>query len=174
MMLSFAGTKQIQFSATDVQRIGVISDTHNLLRPEAVEELQGVDLIIHAGDIGERRILEELETIAPVVAVRGNVDTAAWCAEIPLTQMIAVGDVRIYVIHNLKELNIDPPAEKLQAVISGHSHKPVTTDRENILFLNPGSAGRRRFKLPITLAKLEIKNSQIKAHIVDLEMRPNK
>ena len=158
------------FAAASIRTIGVISDTHNLLRQEAFRELEGPDLIIHAGDIGERRILEELEMIAPVIAVRGNVDCADWCDQIPLTQTVSVGEVKIYVIHNLKELDISSLEPEVKAVIIGHSHQPLIEIRDNCLFLNPGSAGRRRFKLPISLARIEINAGQVKAYIIELNV----
>lgn len=158
------------FSAASIKTIGVISDTHNLLRPEAIEALVDSDLIIHAGDIGERRILEELEMIAPVVAVRGNVDQEAWCRQIPLTSTITVGEVKLYVIHNLKELNASILEPEVKAVISGHSHKPWVENRKDILYLNPGSAGHRRFKLPISLAKIEINDGEVKAWLIELNV----
>ena len=148
--------------------LGIISDTHNLLRPEALEKLKGSDLIIHAGDIGERKILDELETLAPVVAVRGNVDRAEWCQALSLAQILTLGRVRIYVIHNLKELAIDLQKEQIQAVVSGHSHNPLIENRNGILFINPGSAGKRRFKLPITLATAEIIDQKVDARIIEL------
>lgn len=158
------------FSAASIKTIGVISDTHNLLRPEALRELEGSDLIIHAGDIGEQRILEELELIAPVVAVRGNVDCADWCCQVPITQTVSIGEIKILVIHNLKELDANTLQTEVKAVISGHSHKPRIENRKDILYLNPGSAGRRRFKLPISLAKIEIIDGQVKAHIIELNV----
>ena len=158
------------FAAASIRTIGVISDTHNLLRQEALRELEGSDLIIHAGDIGERRILEELEMIAPVIAVRGNVDCADWCDQIPLTQTVSVGEVKIYVIHNLKELDISLLDQEVKVVISGHSHKPLIETRNDCLYLNPGSAGRHRFKLPISLARIAINSGQVNAHIIELNV----
>jgi uncharacterized protein len=133
-------------------QIGVISDTHGLLRPEAIEALLGSDLILHAGDIGTPEILEELSTIAPVVAVRGNNDVGAWARTIPESETIAIENVSIHLLHIAKDLKLDPKTAGVQVVISGHSHKPSIEEREGILFLNPGSAGPRRFKLPVSIA----------------------
>lgn len=160
----------IVFPAAFIKTIGVISDTHNLLRSEALRELVGSDLVIHAGDIGEQRILEELELIAPVVVVRGNVDCGDWCRQIPITNIISVGEVKLYVIHNLKELNSDILEPDVKVIISGHSHNPRIEKREDILYLNPGSAGRRRFKLPISLAKIEINEGQVKPRLIELHV----
>ena len=149
--------------------LGIISDTHNLLRPEAVEKLNGSNLIIHAGDIGERKILDDLEAIAPVVAVRGNVDRAEWCRTLPLTQTLTLSEIKIYVIHNLKVLAIDLHDEDIQIVISGHSHKPLIENNNGVAFINPGSAGKKkRFKLLITLATLTITDGNIDARIIEL------
>src|SRR3954469_16659817 len=131
--------------------IGVISDTHGLLRPEALEALRGSELIIHAGDVGDPKILEELARLAPVRAIRGNVDTEPPLSKLPDTDVVEVGDVSIYVIHNVHDLDLNPPAAGFVAVISGHSHKPAIETRNGILYFNPGSAGPRRFKLPISV-----------------------
>lgn len=148
--------------------IGVISDTHNLLRSEAIEALHGSELIIHAGDVGNRNILAELEKIAPVVAVRGNVDSAEWCKVLPHTLTIAAGEIEILIIHNLRELKPSCLSEKTKVVVSGHSHKPLIARRDGVLYLNPGSAGRRRFKLPISLAKLKIEGAAVQTEIIEL------
>jgi putative phosphoesterase len=135
--------------------IGIISDTHGLMRPEALEALRGSDLIIHAGDVGNPEILDQLRAIAPVVAVRGNVDHGDWAMQLPMTAVAEAGPALIYVLHNIHDLDIDPAAAGFQMVVSGHSHKPGRTDRNGVIYLNPGSAGPRRFKLPITLARLD-------------------
>ena len=135
--------------------IGLISDTHGLMRPEALTKLQGCDLIIHAGDVGDPEILDQLRAIAPVVAVRGNVDHGDWAMKLPMTAVAEAGPALIYVLHNIHDLDIDPAAAGFQMVVSGHSHKPGRTDRNGVIYLNPGSAGPRRFKLPITLARLD-------------------
>jgi putative phosphoesterase len=151
-----------------VATIGVISDTHGLLRPEAVAALHASDLIIHAGDVGDPQILEQLRAIAPTRAVRGNVDTSAWALVLPLTEVVQVGDAHIYVIHNLSDLDLDPKAAGLAAVISGHTHRPHAEVRDDVLYLNPGSAGPRRFTLPIAVARLEVSGLRISHQIVEL------
>jgi hypothetical protein len=135
-------------------KIGIISDTHNLVRPEAIAALQGTELILHAGDIGTPEVLKALNELAPVVAIRGNNDTGTWAESIPEIQELEIANVSIYMLHNLKELNFDPSDRDIQVVISGHSHRPVVKEEKGVLYLNPGSAGRRRFKLPITVAVL--------------------
>jgi putative phosphoesterase len=153
---------------TLTHRIGVISDTHGLVRPEAVKALAGVDMIIHAGDIGKPEILEALRAIAPVVAVRGNNDTGDWAHGLPETEVVEVGHVALYVLHDVHALDLDPGAAGFGAVISGHSHQPSMTKRHGVLFLNPGSAGPRRFKLPISLAHLSIRGDALDAQLIDL------
>ena len=148
--------------------IGVISDTHGLVRPEALEALQGSDLILHAGDIGNPDVLDSLQKIAPVYAVRGNNDREAWAQEIPLTQKIDVRGQTFYVLHEIAQLDRDLNAAKLSAVIYGHSHKPLAENRSGVLFLNPGSAGRRRFKLPVAVARLYVNEKQLEHEIVEL------
>jgi putative phosphoesterase len=140
----------------DTVRIGLISDTHGLLRPEAVQALRGVTQILHAGDIGGPHILEQLAEIAPVIAVRGNNDQAEWADEIPTEAMVDTGGARLYVLHDLKELALDLKAAAVQVVISGHSHRPSITTDNGVLFVNPGSAGPRRFKLPVCVAFVDI------------------
>lgn len=149
-------------------KIGVISDTHGLVRPEAIAALQGTDLILHAGDIGSPSVLDALNDLAPVIAIRGNNDQGDWAENIPETQEIQMADVAIYMLHDLKQLSFDPEERDIRVVISGHSHKPQVQESNGVLFLNPGSAGRRRFKLPITVAALHIENRQPSAEIVDL------
>jgi len=138
--------------------VGVISDTHGLLRPEAVTALQGVDSIIHAGDIGSPDIVRELLRIAPLHAIRGNVDTEPWANAFPVTDVVQFGSVLLYVLHDLKTLDLNPHAAGFAAVISGHSHQPGIENREGVLYFNPGSAGPRRFNLPISLGKICIGN----------------
>src|SRR5215469_6685644 len=137
-----------------VKQIGVISDTHGLVRPEALQALRNSDLIIHCGDIGNGAVLDALRTIAPVRAIRGNNDHGTWADRIPETDLVRVGTQSIYVLHNLAELELDLDDSGVTAVLSGHSHKPVIERRNGVLFLNPGSAGPRRFKLPVTVATL--------------------
>ena len=148
--------------------VGVISDTHGLLRPEAVESLTGVDLILHAGDIGKPEVLEGLSAIAPVIAVRGNNDKGAWAEAIPDCKTVKVEEVSLYILHIVKEFKLDHKTADLRVVVSGHSHKPVVEDRAGILFLNPGSAGPRRFKLPVSVARLHIDGAVVSARIVEL------
>ena len=136
--------------------IGVISDTHGLLRPEAVEALRGAEQIIHAGDIGAADVLTALAAIAPVTAVRGNNDGAAWAAHIPETAVLAAGGTSIYVIHDVNELDLDPSAGGFGVVVAGHSHRPAQSQRGGVLFFNPGSAGPRRFRLPISVGRLHV------------------
>jgi putative phosphoesterase len=137
-------------------RIGLISDTHGLLRPEALTALDGSDLIIHAGDVGKPEILERLRAVAPVAAVRGNVDTGDWADRLPLSTLVEARQASIYVLHDLHQFDLDPAAAGFHIIVSGHSHKPGRTERSGILYLNPGSAGPRRFQLPITLARLDL------------------
>ncbi len=146
----------------------MISDTHGLLRPEATAFLRGSDRIVHGGDIGDARVLEALAAVAPVTAVRGNNDTGPWAAGVDEIEVIDVQGVRIYAIHDLVEMRIDPRAEGIHVVVSGHSHKPLLEERDGVLFINPGSAGPRRFKLPMALGELIIDAGSINARIVDL------
>jgi putative phosphoesterase len=148
--------------------VGVISDTHGLLRPDAVAALYASDLIIHAGDVGDPQILERLRAVAPTFVVRGNVDTSAWADALPLTEVVQVGNQQIYVIHNLADLDLDPRAAGFAAVISGHTHRPHAEIRNDVLYLNPGSAGPRRFTLPIAVARLRVSGSRIAHEIIDL------
>ena len=138
-----------------VKRIGLISDTHGLLREEAARALAGSELILHAGDVGKAEILEKLRTIAPVVAVRGNIDTGAWAAALPMSATVEAGGGRIYVLHDMHQLDFDPAEAGYGMVISGHSHRPGRTEKGGVVYVNPGSAGPRRFRLPITVARLE-------------------
>jgi hypothetical protein len=148
--------------------VGVISDTHGLVRPEAVAALQGVSLIIHAGDVGTPEVLEQLGIVAPVVAVRGNTDQEWWARELPLTEVVEIGMVSFCVLHNVHELDLDPVASGFGAVISGHSHQPLIDRRNGVLFLNPGSAGAMRLKLHPTVAVLTVKEKSINAKIIGL------
>jgi putative phosphoesterase len=149
-------------------RIGVISDTHGLLRPEAEQRLAGVAHIIHAGDIGRPEIITGLSRIAPVIAIGGNVDTADWAARYPDTRTIRLGGRSIYVLHDLHALDFDPKSRGVDVVISGHSHRAKIETVDGVLYLNPGSAGPRRFKLPVTLAILEMTRSGVRAVIHEL------
>ncbi|MBI3638054.1 MAG: metallophosphoesterase family protein [Candidatus Rokubacteria bacterium] len=149
--------------------IGVISDTHGLLRPEALAALAGSDLIVHAGDVGGPDVLEGLRRLAPVVAVRGNNDRGRWAAALPETDVIDAGGRRLYVLHDLHALDVDPRAQGFDVVIAGHSHRPATERRDGVLYLNPGSAGPRRFSLPIALARLRVTPSRLHPELVTLD-----
>ena len=153
------------------RRVGLISDTHGLLRPEAVAFLRGSDFIVHGGDIGHAGVLEELAALAPVTAVRGNNDKAAWAGAVPETEVLQVGAVRIYVVHDLGDVELDPEAAGFRVVVSGHSHRPSVTERAGVLYVNPGSAGPRRFKLPITVGELMIVEKSVTARVVELPLR---
>jgi hypothetical protein len=149
-------------------RVGVISDTHGLVRPQALDALRGSELIIHAGDIGSPAVLEALSAIAPLSAIRGNNDREAWARRLPDTKTIAVGGARLYVLHDVHDLDLDPAAAGLAAVIAGHSHRPAVDQRDGVLFVNPGSAGPRRFTLPIAVARLYVSAGQVRAEIIEL------
>ena len=149
-------------------RVGVISDTHGLLRPEVLKIFKGVDLILHAGDIGDPDVLEKLRSLSDVVAVRGNNDRDTWAKKIPESRVVEIEQVRIYLLHDLKEMTLNPSVSGFQAVISGHSHKPSIQERNGVLFINPGSAGPRRFKLPISVARLKVKADCVTAETCEL------
>jgi putative phosphoesterase len=157
--------------ANAMKRIGLISDTHGLLRKEALDALRGSELIIHAGDVGKPEILEELRKIAPVVAVRGNVDTEPWAQALPETAVAQAGAAMIYILHDGKALDLNPAASGFQIVVSGHSHKPGKSERDGVLYINPGSAGPRRFQLPVTVARLNLEEEPWNLEFVDLEAR---
>jgi uncharacterized protein len=150
--------------------VGVISDTHGLLRPEAVAALAGADLIIHAGDVGNPEVIEALRAIAPTYAVRGNIDTASWADALPMTARVAVGKRQFFVLHDIAQLDLDPAAAGFSAVVYGHSHKPAIATRAGVLFLNPGSAGPRRFKLPIAVARVVVSGRWLRPEIVELRV----
>ena len=152
--------------------VGVISDTHGLLRPEAVAALKGTDLIIHAGDVGTSDVIDELQKLAPTFVVRGNVDKAHWASALPMTAHVEVGGLLFHVLHDIAELDLDPAAVGYAAVVYGHSHRPSIEMREGVLFLNPGSAGPRRFKLPISIARVAISGQQLRPEIVELKVKP--
>lgn len=149
-------------------RIGLISDTHGLLRPEALAALQGCAQIIHAGDIGKPQVLDGLRAIAPLEAIRGNIDTADWALELPERLDLRIGGLTLHVLHDLKQLDIDPLAAGIDVVIAGHSHKPKVERRDGVLYVNPGSAGPRRFSLPISLALLELNDCQAQVELISL------
>jgi uncharacterized protein len=150
--------------------VGIISDTHGLLRPEAVEALRGSSLIIHAGDMGSDTIIPNLETIAPIYAVRGNVDNGPWAYKIPKSQSVEIEGVFIYVYHGHQEPELNPETSGFQVVVSGHSHQPSIETRNGILFINPGSAGPKRFRLPVSLAIATIHEGKVTAELLELEV----
>ncbi len=169
--MSAAMTGNLQAMATGVNKIGLISDTHGLLRKEALEALRGSELIIHAGDVGKPEILEELRKIAPVIAVRGNVDKERWAQGLPDAAVAEAGAVLIYVLHDVKTLDLNPTAAGFHIVVSGHSHKPGKTERDGVVYINPGSAGPRRFQLPVTVARLNLSRIPYEVEFVNLEVR---
>ncbi len=151
----------------------MISDTHGLLRPQALHALEGSDLIVHAGDVGDPEILEALKKIAPVFAVRGNVDTAPWARALPETEVIETEFASIYVLHDVHALDLDPAAAGFHIVVSGHSHKPSHAEKNGVLFLNPGSAGPRRFDLPVTVARLDLSRKPWSVNVIELMKLPS-
>jgi putative phosphoesterase len=155
---------------TTPTQIGLISDTHGLLRKEAVHALRGSELIVHAGDVGKPEILEELKKLAPVVAVRGNVDTEEWANALPLTAVAEASGVMIYVLHSVHDLDLNPAAAGFHIVMSGHSHKHGRNERDGVLYINPGSAGPRRFDLPVTVARLDLGVTPWKVEFVELKV----
>ncbi len=151
-----------------MRRIGLISDTHGLLRTEAAAFLRGCERIVHAGDIGDAGVLAELGRLAPVTAVRGNNDQGGWAKALPQSEVLRIGDVFLYVLHDLAELDLDPAAAGFQVVVSGHSHRPFVERRDGVLYVNPGSAGPRRFSLPIAIAELQVSGATVEARLVEL------
>lgn len=151
-----------------IRHLGLISDTHGLLRKEALDALRGSDLILHAGDVGAPEILESLREIAPVVAVRGNVDEGAWAKTLPLTEVVDAGGVSVYMLHILGKLDLDPRASGFSIVVSGHSHKPGQSVKDGVLYVNPGSAGPRRFQLPVTVARMDLQVRPWRAEFIDV------
>ena len=148
--------------------IGVISDTHGLLRPAAIEALRGVDHILHAGDVGDLSILDALRNVAPVTAIRGNIDVGGPCSHLPATEVVTLQDHTFYMLHDRQALDLDPAAAGFSAVISGHSHKPLIEWRHGVLYMNPGSAGPRRFSLPVTIGLLTIHGDELQPRLVNL------
>ena len=155
----------------NVVTIGVISDTHGLLRPEALAKLKGSDYIIHAGDIGDPAILDKLSEIAPVTAVRGNVDRASWARKIPVTNVLEIAGLSIYVLHDLAQLDLKPEAARFAAVVSGHSHVAKQETKNGVLYFNPGSAGPRRFRLPVTVGRLVVNGAELRGEILEISAR---
>ena len=152
-------------------QVGLISDTHGLLRPEAFDSLRGSDFIVHAGDIGHAGIIEQLSELAPVTAVRGNNDHGSWAAALHDTEWLAIGEASIYVIHDLAQLDLDPAAAGIHAVVSGHSHQPGIAERNGVVYVNPGSAGPRRFRLPVSIGKLTVEGITIQPRLITLSVR---
>ena len=150
--------------------VGIISDTHGLVRPEAVRALKGSELLIHAGDIGNPQVIEQLHEIAPTFVVRGNNDRGAWAADLPVTQVVEVGELLFYVLHEISQLDVDPAVAGFAAVVSGHSHRPSIQFRDGVLYLNPGSAGPRRFSLPVAVARVHVSGRQMRPEIVELRV----
>lgn len=150
-------------------RIGLISDTHGLLRPQALDALRGSDLIIHAGDVGKPEILETLRKLAPLIAVRGNIDKGNWASALPATAVAEAGAVLLYVLHDVHALDLNPAASGFHIVVSGHSHQPGRFERNGVLYINPGSAGPRRFQLPVSVAFLNVDQKPYKVEFVELE-----
>jgi putative phosphoesterase len=155
---------------SETLRIGLVSDTHGLLRAEALERLRDSDFLIHAGDIGDPAILDRLAEIAPITAVRGNNDSGPWASAIPDTAVLRAGAASIYVIHNVAELDIDPAGAGFQAVVAGHSHRPGYELRDGVLFVNPGSAGPRRFKLPVCVGRLFVSGTTLTPQLIELDV----
>jgi len=150
-------------------RIGLISDTHGLLRPEAVSFLRGCDHIVHGGDIGHAEILIQLSALAPVTAVRGNNDNGPWAERLAQTEFVQIGEIFVYALHDIAQLDIEPGGAGVHVVVSGHSHKPSVEQRDGVLYVNPGSAGPRRFSLPISVAELVVEGSAVSARLVELD-----
>ena len=148
--------------------VGIISDTHGLLRPEAVEALRGSQHIIHAGDVGAPELIEKLAAIAPVTAIRGNVDKGAWAGTLPETEVVEIGGISIYVLHDLAQLDLKPEAAGFDVVVYGHSHVPKQETRQGVLYFNPGSAGPRRFKLPVTIGQVTINQGEVRGEIIPI------
>jgi hypothetical protein len=151
-------------------RIGLVSDTHGLVRSEALAALKGSEVIVHAGDIGKAEVLDSFGSIAPVIAIKGNNDRDPWAKKIPDVLNLEINGIKIHVIHNVNELEADPADDGIRVVVSGHSHKPGLVERDRILFINPGSAGPRRFKLPVAVGKLWINRGKVHAEIIELKI----
>jgi putative phosphoesterase len=153
----------------NVHDIGIISDTHGLIRPETEKALQGVDLIIHAGDIGGPDILEDLRAIAPVVAVRGNMDRGSWAGDLPEFEILELNGLLVYVVHDIHHLDLDPAAAGFHAVVFGHTHSPYAVKEKGVLFLNPGSAGPKRFRKPVSMARVRLNKAELTSRFIELE-----
>jgi putative phosphoesterase len=163
-----ARTRRVSEKTERPTIIGVISDTHGLLRPEAVEALRGSDRILHAGDVGTPEILQGLAKIAPLIAIRGNVDSAPWARALPATEVIEAGGISIYMLHDLAHLDLKPEAAGFRVVVYGHSHQPKIEEKNGVLYFNPGSAGPRRFRLPVSVGRLTIASGNVRTELVEL------
>jgi uncharacterized protein len=152
----------------DLAILGIISDTHGLLRPAAIEALRGCDRILHVGDVGAPEILDELAKIAPVTAIRGNVDIESWARALPPTEIVEAGGVCIYMLHDLSQLDLKPEAAGFRVVVYGHSHRPKIEEKNGVLYFNPGSAGPRRFSLPVSVGRLTVEAGKVNAELLDL------
>jgi hypothetical protein len=161
--------ENIKMPRTQTHLIGVISDTHGVVRPGVIQAFQGVERVIHAGDVGQPEVLTALRRVAPLIAVRGNVDRGEWARELRETEVVEIGPIRLYVLHDLHQLDLEPAAAGFRAVISGHSHRPSAQERNGVLFLNPGSAGPRRFNLPVSVALLRWEGKSLKSEILEIE-----
>jgi len=150
--------------------VGVISDTHGLMRPEAIAALRGADLIIHAGDVGKPEVIDPLRAVAPLFLIRGNVDTQPWAAKLPETLIVEVGDLKFHVLHDIAQLDVEPVSAGFAAVVFGHSHRPSIETRSGVVYVNPGSAGPRRFRLPVSVARIRVSGQRIEPEIVDLNV----
>ena len=155
---------------SDAVVVGLISDTHGLMRPQALAALNGCDLIVHAGDIGKPEVIEQLRAVAPVVAVRGNIDKGAWASQLQVTAVVEARSASIYVLHDVEQLDLDPASAHFNMVVSGHSHKPGRTERSGVMYINPGSAGPRRFHLPITVARVDLGRRPWAVEFIDVSV----
>lgn len=153
-----------------VTTIGILSDTHSILRPEAEEALGECDRILHAGDVGDANVLERLQRIAPVVAVRGNMDYGSWASALPVTEMVELSGTVFYLLHDLYQLDLDPPSAGIHVVVHGHTHRPEIKEKEGVTYLNPGSAGHRRYDYPVSLARIQIENGVVHPRIITLDV----
>ncbi len=165
---SMRPSEENPFAAGSSFRVGVVSDTHGLVRPELIACLRGVDLILHAGDVGKRDVLETLSTVAPVHAVRGNVDRDVWAEDLPPSRVVEIGGLRFFILHNIHLGSADPEREGFDVVVSGHSHSPSITRRGRVLYVNPGSAGPRRFHLPVSMARIVVRDRVPEAELIPL------
>ena len=154
---------------TNSTNIGILSDTHGLLRPEVLAALADCDHILHAGDVGDGQVLERLERIAPVTAVRGNMDYGSWSHSLPVDEMVEIGNIFFYMLHDLNHLDLDPAAAGIQVVVSGHTHQPQLVEKDGVAYLNPGSAGHRRFNYPVSVARVQIQDGTVTPRIIEID-----